>query len=99
MGINSDHYAKEKRDARMLEELKKCAVEQFLGEDAILELTIQQIDGLFEKAEKEMIKNAGGKKRWNKLSESARSVKWRGIMESILSDLGKKELEKLPESK
>jgi len=63
LGINSDHCAKEKKDARMLEELKNWAVEQSLGEDAIFELTTQQIDGLFEKAQKEMIKSAGGKKK------------------------------------
>jgi hypothetical protein len=99
VGMNSDHCAKEKKDARMLEELKNWAVEQSLGEDAIFELTTQQIDGLFEKAEKEMIKNAGGKKKWDKLAESARSTKKAGMMENILSDLGKKELEKLPEDK
>ena len=72
--------------------VRRC-VTRFLG------IQSTQIDGLFQKAEKEMIKNAGGKKRWNKLSESTRSVKWGEIMESILLDLGKKELEKLPESK
>jgi hypothetical protein len=88
--MNSDHCAKEKKDARMLEELKNCAVEQSLGEDAMFELTIQQIDGLFEKAQKE---------KWDKLTESAKSTKQAGMMENILSDLGKKELEKLPEDK
>ena len=63
VGINSDHCAKEEKGARMLEELKNWAVEQPLGEDAIFELTTQQIDGLFEKAQKEMIKSAGGKKK------------------------------------
>ena len=99
VGMNSDHCAKEKKDARMLEELKNWAVEQSLGEDAIFELTPQQIDGLFEKAQKEIIRNAGGKKKWEKLSESAKSTKQAGMREKILSDLGKKELEKLPEDK
>lgn len=97
VGMNSDHCAKEKKDARMLQELKNWAVEQSLGEDAIFELTTWQIDELFEKAQKEMIKNAGGKKKWDNLSESAKSTKQAGLMENILSDLGKKELEKLPE--
>ena len=82
----------------MLKELKNWAVEQSLGEDAMFELTIQQIDELFEKAQKEMVKNAGGKKKWDNLSESAKSAKQAGLMENILSDLGKKELEKLPEN-
>ena len=59
----------------MLEELKNWMVEQSLGEDTIFELTIQQLDELFEKAQKEMIKSAGGKKKWDKLSESAKSTK------------------------
>ncbi len=83
----------------MLEELKNWMVEQSLGEDTIFELTIQQLDELFEKAQKEMIKSAGGKKKWDNLSESAKSGKQTGMRESILSDLGKKELEKLPEDK
>jgi len=99
VGINSDHCAKEKKDACMLEELKNWMVEQSLGEDTIFELTIQQLDELFEKAQKEMIKSAGGKKKWDNLSESAKSGKQTGMRESILSDLSKKELEKLPEDK
>jgi hypothetical protein len=83
----------------MLEELKNWAVEQSLGENAIFELTPQQIDGLFEKAQKEIIRNAGGKKKWEKLSESAKSTKQAGMREKILSDLSKEELKKLPKDK
>ena len=83
----------------MLKELKDWAVEQSLGEDAMLKLTQEQIDENFLKAEKDMIKSAGGKKKWDKLSENAQSTKRAGMMEKILSNLGQEELEKLPEDK
>ena len=60
VGMNTDHCAKEKKDARLLEELKAWAVDQHLGEEAMLGLSMEEINELFKKAEKEMIKSAGG---------------------------------------
>ncbi|KAF8813366.1 hypothetical protein BYT27DRAFT_7250897, partial [Phlegmacium glaucopus] len=57
MGIHSDHCAKEKKDARLLEELKAWAVDQSLGEEAMLEMSLQDIDAMFKRAEAEMIKS------------------------------------------
>src|SRR6266545_5428003 len=37
-GINTDHCAKEKKTARLLETLKTWAVDQSLGEDTMLEM-------------------------------------------------------------
>ena len=45
-GMNTDHYAKEKKDAYKMEKLKKCAVNQHLGEEAMLEKSLQEIYGL-----------------------------------------------------
>jgi len=97
VGMNSDHCAKEKKDARLLEELKHWAVDQSLGEDAMLELTLPEINALFEKGKEDMIKAAGGKPKWEKLSDGAKSVKQAAMMEKIIGELGKKEFAKLPE--
>ena len=45
-GMNTDHCAKEKKDAYEMEELKKWAVNQYLGEEAMLEKSLQEIYGL-----------------------------------------------------
>src|SRR5260370_18442298 len=39
-GMNTDHCAKEKKDAYEMEELKKWAVNQHLGEEAMLEKSL-----------------------------------------------------------
>ncbi len=60
MRMNTDHCAKEKKDARMLEELKAWAVDQHLGEEKMLEMSLEEIAEHFRKAEENMIKKAGG---------------------------------------
>jgi len=45
-GMNTDHCAKEKKDAYEMEKLKKWAVNQCLGEDAMLEKSLHEIYGL-----------------------------------------------------
>ena len=51
-GMNMDHCAKEKKDAYEMEELKKWAVNQHLGEEAILEKSLQEIYRLQMDAQK-----------------------------------------------
>ena len=43
VGMNTDHCAKEKKDAQLLEELKAWAVDQHLGEEAMLVLSMGEI--------------------------------------------------------
>ncbi|KAF8804582.1 hypothetical protein BYT27DRAFT_7213745 [Phlegmacium glaucopus] len=69
MGIHSDHCAKKKKDARLLEELKAWAVDQSLGEEAMLEMSLQDIDAMFKRAEAEMIKSVGSQRKWDALSD------------------------------
>ncbi len=54
-GMNMDHCAKEKKDAYEMEELKKWAVNQYLGEEAMLEKSLQEIYGLQMNAQRKMI--------------------------------------------
>lgn len=99
VGMNSDHCAKEKKDARMLEELKIWALEQSFGEKTLRRLKPHEVDEIFEKANKTMVKRAGGKKKWEALSEEIKSIKRAGMREEVLSELGREELEELPEER
>jgi len=63
-GMNTDHCAKEKKDAYEMEELKKWAVNQHLGEEAMLEKSLQEIYGLQMHKEKwfrPLVDNKSGK--------------------------------------
>ena len=53
----------------MLEALKAWAVDQHLGEENFLEMSIEEVHEFFKKAEEEMIRKAGGTHKWNKLSD------------------------------
>ena len=64
---------KKKKDAQALRELKDKAVNQHLGEEAMLEKSSAEIDGLYRKGEEDMIKKAGGKNKWKKLSPNIKA--------------------------
>ena len=98
VGMNTDHCSKEKKDARLLEELKAWAVDQHLGEEPMLGLSMAEINKLFNKAEKEMIKSAGGQSKWNALSENVKANKRAKMVEAILARQGKEAFEELEES-
>ena len=67
---------KEKKDAQALKELKAKAVNQHLGEEAILQKSSAEIfDELYRKGEEDMIKKAGGKNKWKKLSPTIKAEK------------------------
>ena len=57
-GMNTDHCAKEKKDAYEMEELKKWAVKQHLGEEAMLEKSLQEIYRLQMDAQRKMTQAA-----------------------------------------
>ena len=77
--MNTDHCSKEKKDARLLEALKAWAVDQHLGEEIFLEMSIEEVHEFFKKAEEEMIRKAGGTHKWNKLYLTSR--RRRGVQE------------------
>ena len=57
------------------EELKAWAVDQHLGEEAMLGLSMEEINELLNKAEKEIIMSAGGQSKWNSLSWNVKADK------------------------
>ncbi len=88
-GMNSDHCAKEKKDAYEMEELKKWAVNQHLGEEAILEKSLQEIYGLQMDAQRKMIQAAGGQQKWEALPEATKAEKRAKMVENVVQELGK----------
>jgi hypothetical protein len=88
-GMNTDHCAKEKKDAYEMEELKKWAVNQHLGEEAMLEKSLQEIYGLQMDAQRKMIQAAGGQQKWEALPEAIKAEKRAKMVENVVQELGK----------
>jgi hypothetical protein len=88
-GMNTDHCAKEKKDAREMEELKKWAVNQHLGEDAMLEKSLPEIYELQMSAQRKMIQAAGGQQKWEALPEATKAEKRAKMVENVVQELGK----------
>jgi len=95
MGMNSDHCSKEKKDARLLEELKAWAVNQSLGEEVMLEMPMDEIVQLFQKAESDMIEVAGGQQKWAALSDNAQAEEQAVMLEEVVAELGKEAFDNL----
>jgi len=93
-GMNADHCAKEKKDAQKMAELKEWAVDQYLGESAMFEKSMQEINELYKRGEREMIRIAGNKK-WEALSPVVQAEKYAGMLEKVVADLGKEAFEML----
>src|SRR6266545_539258 len=55
---------KEKKTARLLEALQTWAIDQSLGEEAMLGMSLEDIEAMFQKSESEMIKSVGGQQKW-----------------------------------
>jgi len=88
-GMHSDHCAKEKKDAHLMEALKGAAIDQVLGEEAMLDKTTSEIQEIFDKGEKAMIKKAGGKSKWSALTDHGRAERRAVMVESLVAELGK----------
>jgi len=86
--MNTDHCSKEKKDAYKIEELKKWAVNQRLGEEAMLEKSLSEIFGLQMGAQRKMVQ-AGGQQKWEALPEATKSEKRAKMVESVVQELGK----------
>jgi hypothetical protein len=88
-GMNTDHCAKEKKDAQEMEGLKKWAVNQHLGEEVMLEKSIQEIFQLQMGAQTKMVQAAGGPKKWDSLPEATKAEKCAKMVEDVVQELGK----------
>jgi hypothetical protein len=95
MGMNTDHCSKEKKDAWLFEELKAWAVNQNLGEEVMLEMSMDEITQLFHKAESDMIKAAGGQRKWGALSDNVHAEKQAVMLEKVVAELGKEAFDNL----
>jgi len=94
-GMNTDHCAKEKKDAQKMAELKEWAVDQYLDESAMFEKSMQVINELYKRGEREMIRIAGDNKKWEALSPVVQAEKYAGMLEKVVADLGKEAFEML----
>ena len=94
-GMHSDHCAKEKKDAHLIEILKADAIDQVLGEKKMLEKTEAELRLLLEAAENQMIKDAGGRMKWDKLSPEIKGEQRVIMLEAIVWELGKEAYELL----
>ena len=72
-----------------MEELKKWAVNQRLGEEAMLEKSLPEIFGLQMGAQRKMVQTAGGQQKWEALPKATKSEKCAKIVESVVQELGK----------
>jgi hypothetical protein len=89
VGMMTDHCAKEKKDVHMLEELKKSAVLQQLGEQKILDSDNQELVPKFYAKYHEVISNFGGTSTWNALPLETQHAHLAKMSEDLVIDLGK----------
>jgi len=87
--INTDHRAKEKKDSYEMEKLKKWAVNQCLGEEAMLEKSLQELYELQMGAQRKMVQAAGGQQKWEALPEVTKSEKRAVMVENVVQELGR----------
>ena len=92
-GMHSDHCAKEKKDFRMMEKEKELATYQSLGKKEMAEN--EDLLSHFSRAQAQMIKAAGGKKKWEKLSTIEQAEHEAKMLENLVIELGKESFEKL----
>jgi hypothetical protein len=74
------------------------AVHQTLGEKEILDKLTQELLPYFLKANSQMIKDAGGKDKWNGLSENEQSERNAAMLEQLVIKLGKEAFELLSDN-
>ena len=97
-GMHSDHCAKEKKSAVLMEKEKMSATHQSLGEDVVLEKSNQELLPHFIQAREQMIKASGGLNKWDQLSETAKADQLAGMMEKLVIKLGKESFNALKDN-
>ena len=95
VGMHSDHCNKEKKDFEGMKAKKTNAIHQTLGEKEILDKSTEELLPHFLEANNQMIKNAGGKAKWNSLSENEKSEQKATMLEQLVIKLGKEAFELL----
>jgi len=95
--FHTNHCAAEKKTACLIKNLKNDAINQVLGEEAMLDKSPLELEQSMRDAEKKMIRSAGGKAKWEALSDSAKAEKRATMLEGLVADLGKESFEMLSE--
>jgi hypothetical protein len=98
VGMHTDHCSKEKKDVEGMKAKKMDAIHQTLGEKEILDRSTKELLPRFLEANDQMIKNAGGKDKWNSLSENEKSEQNATMLEQLVIKLGKEAFELLSDS-
>jgi hypothetical protein len=96
-GMNSDHAKDQKKLAALLREIKHALMQESLGEDRLVEMSIQEMLALLSKANHEKIASAGGLLGWNALSEADQSKADKEMMSTVVLKLGREAYSQLPE--
>jgi hypothetical protein len=96
--MNGDHAKDQKKLAELLKEIKHAFLHESLGEDSLLEMSIQQIQVLLTRANDEKILNAGGLLKWNALSEAEKLQADQETISAFVLKLGCEAYSKLPEN-
>jgi len=95
VGMYSDHCSKEKKYFEGMKAKKTAAIHQTLGEKEILDKSTEELLPHFLEANDQMIKDAGGKAKWNSFSESKKSEQKATMLEQLVIKLGKEAFELL----
>jgi len=61
----------------------------------MLEMSLEDIEAMFQKSESEMIKSVGGQRKWDMLSDTDKSEKRAIMLEKTIAELGQEAFEKL----
>ena len=94
-GMNSDHCAKEKKDAQLLQMQKTSAVFQTLGEDVIMENDNEKLRPELMAARDQMVKDAGGLRKWKELSPNEQADHESKMITDLVKKLGKDSFDQL----
>ena len=86
--MNADHCKKEKKIGRGMEEKKKTAVRELLGEDTVLDDLTKKTDLAFQEGHAEMIETAGGLEAWNALPQPDQALKTASMIREVTISLG-----------
>ena len=73
----------------MLEALKAWAVDQHLGEEKMLEMSLEEVCEYFKQAEEKMIRKAGGPHKWNRFSDIKKAERKAAMIEEAVTELEK----------
>ena len=96
--MHTDHCSKEKKDVEGMQAKKMDALHQTLGEKEILDKSTAELLPHFLESNDQMIKNIGGKNKWNSLSENQKSDQKAVMLEQLVIKLGKEAFELLSDN-